>query len=122
MEYKKVPVPSTTTIKPGQLSPIINNGSDFYLVLKLNLLKLQPDDLRIKITNNFNDIILSKRLKKPNQFVFDIGRSTEIKNGKVANIYRIEFIDVNKTTSSIIILEFTETGIFNVNDVQFGQI
>lgn len=122
MEYKKVPVPSTTTFKPGQTTPITNKGSDFYLLIKLNITQLLETDFRIKITNNHGDVVLSKRLNKLEEFVIDIGRSTEIKNGKAPNEYKIEFIGTDKTTKSIITLEFTEIGIFNVNEVQFGQI
>ena len=55
-------------------------------------------------------------------FIIEIGRATEIKSGEAANKYRIEFFNSEKTTTSIILIEFTEIGVFYVNNVKFGQI
>jgi len=122
MEYKAIPSEGTSTIVPSQTSPFRNTGSDFYLQIKLNLLQLLNDDFRIKIIDNYGRLVSSKKLKKPDQFVIDLGRSVEIKNGKASNKYRIEFVDDNKNTTSIILIEFTEEGNFLVNNILFGKI
>ena len=121
MEYKKNPITSTSVVKPGEAN-IRDTGFDFYLLLKLELLQLLEDDLKLKIINEQGDVVLSKKLKKLELFTIDIGSSPDIKSGKVSQKYRMEFINAAKELSSIILIEFTDEGKFFVNNKPFGQI
>ena len=122
MEYKKISQDNTQTFKPGEPQAVMNTGYDFFLTLKLDLLELTDKDFKIKITNDLNDIVLSKKIKKPQLFEIDLGRSTEIKSGKSARNYQIDFIDEDKKKHSQIQIEFNERGDFFVNGELFGKI
>ena len=122
MDYKKVPPPDTQEFVPGQNNTKNNTGFDFYITLQLHVLTLLETDFKLKCENNRGDLIFAKKLKKTGVFTIDAGRMADIKAGKTARKYTIEFLNSDKKAESVILLEFNEHNEFLVNNVVFGKI
>ena len=93
-----------------------------YLIVNFSLLKIEPDDYRIRVTDNAEDLVLSKKIKPDQVYKIDMGFTDDMKDGVTPNRFNIHFIDQQKTLKSRVVLEVLEDGTFLVNERVHGRL
>lgn len=92
-----------------------------YLILNVKILKMHPDEVRIRALRD-NDIpVFNKKAAEGMEFKIDVGFLADIKGVKE---YRqvIEFLSVDKTPLSRIVIELDKEGNYLVNGEKRGKI
>lgn len=121
LKFKTSEPPDFNTVNPGVLNRNNNIGLQLYVNVKLSILYVLPEDYKLKVINNKKVMVLSKKLKRPDEFVIKLGKAQDMKEGKAPNLYEVLFIGTNKTTQSRITIEIQENGDFLVNNQLFGK-
>lgn len=92
-----------------------------YLIVNLVLLKVGPDDYRIKVTDSLEGVVLSKKIKPEQVYKIDMGFTDDMKDGVTPNQFVVHFIDQKKTVKNRIVLEVQEDGTFLINGQVHGK-
>ena len=121
MEFK-VPDPEPNNVIDPVKNRIIPTDPELYVNLNLKLLKLLPEDTKLKVMDNKGITKLTKKLKDPDEYLIKIGRAMYVKEKKIGNIITVMFFNGKKENTSRITIEFKENGDFIVNDQLFGKI
>lgn len=94
-----------------------------FLGLTLKVLKSQAGEDRIRIINNYNDIVISKKLKPGMELSFEMGFTADMKDRVKAHEYTIYFQSAsNKENVSCIVVHVAEDGTFLVNNEVRGRL
>lgn len=113
-EGNRVELEKRTTPAGGMLAP--------YLHINLKVLKSIPEEMRIKVTKNSNEIVLSRKFD-PNLIVkLDLGFTDDIKDRVSAYQYIITFLSKDKNPLSKIEIFFEKDGTYLVNGEKRGRI
>jgi len=99
-----------------------HSGSLPFLFVHLNVLKTQEDEVRLKVVNNLEDVILSKKLDKISTVKFPLGFTDDLKDHVAAYQYFIYFISANKEIKRKIEILFEEDGTYLVNGEKRGKL
>jgi hypothetical protein len=91
-----------------------------YLILNLNLLKLN-NETRIRITNNFDQKSVSKKVSEGTILPIDLGFTADVKDRTSAHQYTITFLSPEKSETSRIVIHIDEDGSFLVNGEKRGR-
>lgn len=121
MEFKVEPAPSKDRLELAYKKPH-NREPQLYLNASLELLTLIEGDYRLKVTNNDNGLVISRKLKSPDTFLFKLGFARQMKEKIIPNAFTIQFFNKSKEVTGQIILEVKADGDFIVNGKRFGKI
>lgn len=99
-----------------------SNEPKLFLNTSLEILTLLEYDHRVRIIDNNDRVLISKRLKSPNTFLFKLGYAHYMKDKQSANMFVIDFLNKEKKVMSQIVIEIKEDGDFLVNNERFGKI
>lgn len=92
-----------------------------YLVLKLKLLKLSEEEVRIKGVDNMGDVRITKKAELDRMYKLDLGFTDDMKDKVTANEYTILFMSLERKEHSRIHLFVGEDGTFLVNGEKRGK-
>jgi len=121
MEFKVEPTPSKNYVD-GVFEKTHTIEPQLYLNASLELLALIDEDHRLKVTSNDNGLVISRKLKSPDIFLFKLGFAGQMKKKTTPNVFTIQFFNKKKEVTSRIILEIKEDGDFIVNGKHFGKV
>ena len=93
-----------------------------YLNVNLKVLKLGAEEVRVRVTRNKGDNILSKKAEADMLIKLDLGFTDDIKDQVTANEYTIFFLSREKTPLSKIEILFQKDGTYLVNGEKRGKV
>jgi hypothetical protein len=92
-----------------------------YLGINLHVLKLNPEEARLRIIDNMTKVVYSKKVK-PDETVFvNLGFTDDMKDRVTAHEYTAYFISAEKKELSRILITVGEDGTFSVNEEKRGK-
>ena len=92
-----------------------------YLVLNIKLLVLPEEKMRIRITNNFNERPVYKKVSTNSLLVLDMGFTADIVDRVTAHEYILTIINSEKMPVDRIVIVIDEDGSFFVNGEKRGK-
>lgn len=92
-----------------------------YLGLQFKLLKLSDEERRIRVVNNFNKVLISRKVEEGSSFVIDMGFTDDVKDRVTAHEYVVLLLSPDKRETSKIVVNVDEDGIFYVNGEKRGK-
>lgn len=93
-----------------------------YLVLKVKILKVQPEEVRIRIIKDDKSTGINKKISGFMEFTLDLGFTDDIKDKVNGYKHIIEFLSADKDRLSKIVIEFDDDGNYLVNGEKRGRI
>lgn len=94
-----------------------------YLGLTLKSIKANPGEERVRIVNNYRDVVANKKLKPGFELSFDLGFTADMKDRVKAHEYTIYFQSKSgKDNISRILVQVAEDGTFLVNNEVRGRL
>jgi hypothetical protein len=94
-----------------------------FLGLTLKVLQTRPGEERIRITDNYKDVVASKKIKPGFEFSFELGFTADMKDRVKAHEYTILFQTPDrKENISRIVIHVAEDGTFLVNNEVRGRL
>jgi hypothetical protein len=124
--FKKRPVPDATTFRFD--SPTSDhekeNASNMlpYLVLDVKILTASATEARVKVIDNLNNKIVSKKIRNDFMFTIDMGFTDDVKDHVTAHEYIVYLLDEKNLKQSKIIIFVKEDGAFLINDEVRGKL
>lgn len=93
-----------------------------YLQFDLALLKLPDGESRIRVVNNENETVLSKKIGIGDVLKLDMGYTDDLKGHRQGCAYNILLLNAQKKANSRIVIHFEEDGTYLVNGEKRGKI
>lgn len=91
-----------------------------YLILNVRLIKLNNES-RLRISNNLNQKIYSKKVEEGSIIPIDLGFTVDVKDGINANEYILTFLSPEKNEVTKITILIEKDGSFLVNGEKRGR-
>jgi len=92
-----------------------------FLILHIRALTLNENETRVRIVDNNNKVLLSRKTKVEDVLKLDVGFTDDVKARTTAHAFTVQYLDADKKTISRIYLFIAEDGKFFVNDEQRGK-
>jgi hypothetical protein len=92
-----------------------------YVGIKLKLLKYLPEEVKLKVTNNLGNTVLSKKVKQEDVIFINMGFTDDMKDRVTAHEYTVRFLDDDKKELSRILITVLADGSFFVNNEKRGK-
>jgi hypothetical protein len=93
-----------------------------YLYLNVRLLKLYPEEVKMRVVKNGDKVVLNKKFDLSTLVKLDLGFTDDIKDRVSAYEYTILFLNENKEPASRIVIYFHEDGTYLVNGQVRGKL
>ena len=94
-----------------------------FLGMTLKLLKIQPGEERIRIMDNYRDVVANRKIKPGLELSFDMGFTADMKDRVKAHEYTIYFQSgQGRGNLSRILIQVAEDGTFLVNNEVRGRL
>ena len=93
-----------------------------YLKLHVKIIKVQPDEIKLKVFKDDGSAIQSKKVEEGLVFILDLGYTDDIKDRISGYKYVIQFYSAEKKQVSKILIEFDSEGNYFVNGERRGKI
>ena len=93
-----------------------------YLYLSLKVLKVTPEEVRIKVLKNNTQTLLARKFDPNVVLKLDLGFTDDIKDRVTAHQYLITFLSKEKSVLSRIEIFFETDGTYLVNGEKRGKI
>lgn len=93
-----------------------------YLKLHIKLLKIHPDEIKLKVIKDDKNFVLNKKIKESIELRLDVGFTDDVKDRISGYRHVIQFLSVDKKVLSVIVIEFDEEGNYKVNGELRGKI
>jgi hypothetical protein len=124
-EFRQRPSQSNTSVnfeERGKGADSKNAGPLPYIHVLVNVLQRRPDEARIKVVNNLESTLLSKKLDKVTSFTLDLGFTDDLKDHVSAHEFTIYFLSAEKLAVRKIVISFDEDGNYFVNGEKRGKV
>lgn len=92
-----------------------------FVSVTLKVLKVQPGEERMRVVDNRNDVIISKKIKRGTDLTFDLGFTADMKDRVGAHEFAIYFQGSDKKEISQILIHVAQDGTFLVNGEVRGK-
>jgi|APTNR8051073442_1049403.scaffolds.fasta_scaffold00003_267 hypothetical protein len=93
-----------------------------YLILHFKLLKIHPDEEKLKVIKDDKNFVLNKKIKESIELRLDVGFTDDVKDRISGYKHVIQFLSVDKKVLSVIVIEFDDEGNYTVNGELRGKI
>lgn len=122
--FKKRPVPEATTFRFDAPDHEKENASNMlpYLILDVKILSVSPTEARVRVIDNRNKKIVSKKIHNDIMFSIDMGFTDDVKDHVTAHEYIVYLLDEKNLKQSKIVIFVKEDGAFLVNDEVRGKL
>ena len=124
-EFKQRLMNENTTIYPsdGSGSGVRKTSSAMlpYLDIKLKMLKLQTDEVRLRIVNNKGQSVYGRKVKEGDVAPINMGFTDDLKDRVSAHEYTATFLTADRKEISRIVITVNEDGTFLVNNEKRGK-
>ena len=92
-----------------------------YLDIKLTMLKLQPQEVRLRIVNNKGESVYGRKVKQGDVAPINMGFTDDVKDRVSAHEYTACFLTADRKEISRIVITIKEDGTFLVNNEKRGK-
>lgn len=92
-----------------------------YLRLQLKLLKLNSDEVKVRVVNSQGNLVFNRKATEGTLIKLEIGFIDDVKDRIAPHEFTALLYSSSKKTTSQIHLEIMEDGTFMVNDVKKGK-
>jgi hypothetical protein len=92
-----------------------------YLILNVKMVKLSEEEVRLKIINNLDQRIISKKIETGSIVPLDLGFTADVKDRVNPHEYMLTFLSPKKQELSKIVIHVDEDGSFLVNGEKRGK-
>ena len=92
-----------------------------YLKLQIKLLKLNSEEVKVKVVNNNGNLVFSRKTSLDTPIKLDIGFIDDVKDRIIPHEFTVMFYTDSKSPVSQIRLVVSEDGTFFVNDEKKGK-
>jgi hypothetical protein len=92
-----------------------------YLYLRVSFLKLNPEEVRLTVKNNFDRRIVNKKIEKNPILEIDAGFTDDLKDRGKTSEFVITMLSADKEDISKIVIQIEEDGTFLVNGDKRGK-
>jgi hypothetical protein len=92
-----------------------------YLILKIKLLKLPNDEVKVKGTHSDKSIFLNKKVQEGDTFTLDLGFTDDLKDYVTPHEYDLVLLNKEKKEINHIHLFVKEDGTFTINGEVRGK-
>jgi hypothetical protein len=92
-----------------------------YLIVNLKLLKLGADEVRIRIINGNDDVVLNKKVELDKDYKIVLGFTDDVKDWVTPHEYNIYLLSSEKKETTRIHLFVQKSGEFFVNNEMRGK-
>lgn len=92
-----------------------------YLKLDVKVLKLQPEEVRVKVIRDSREVVLAKKLKGAVELKLDVGYTDDVKGGISGYKHEVQFMSEEKKVLSRILIEIDKEGNYLVNGEKRGK-
>lgn len=96
-------------------------GSLPYLKIKLKVLTISNNEVRIKATDSNRNLISNKKITAGTEVIINWGFTEDIKDKIVSNEFTVLFLNADKKPVSRIFMTIQEDGTFFVNEEKRGK-
>lgn len=121
LQFKQRPKDANTVDLDQRTLPTSGMNAP-YLNINLRILKPVAEEKRVKVTNNRNQTLLSRKFD-PNVLIkLDVGFTDDIKDRASAHQYIVTFLSKDKIPMSKVEIFFEEDGTYIVNGEKRGKI
>lgn len=93
-----------------------------YLFLSLKVLKVQPEEVRVRIKQNNLNTVMNKKFDMNTVLKLDMGFTDDIKDRVSPHEYTVYFLSKDRKPLSKVIIYFEEDGTYIVNGQVRGKI
>jgi hypothetical protein len=111
-----------TTQTPGFESHTTSSTPLPYLYLNVKVLKLEAEELRLRIENNKGSSLYSKKAEEGMVAKLDLGFTDDIKDRVNSHEYIVYFLSKERKAMSRIVIHFDEDGTYHVNKELRGKL
>ena len=123
-EFRQRVMNDNTTIYPDGTSTGVRNVSSAmlpYLDIKLTAVKLQTQEVRLRIVNNKGVSVYSRKVKEGDIAPINMGFTDDVKDRVSAHEYTASFLNADRQEMSRIVITVHEDGTFLVNNEKRGK-
>ena len=121
LQFKQHPKSETKVELDHRTLP--NSGmSAPYLYLHLKVLKVVPEEVRIKVVKSNSQVLLARKFDPNVVIKLDLGFTDDIKDRVTAYHYMVTFLTKEKSELSRIEIFFEEDGTYLVNGEKRGKL
>jgi hypothetical protein len=92
-----------------------------HLIIRVNLLKLTTEEIKVRITNNQDKIPTVKKIKPGTIVKLEMGFTDDIKDRVTPHEYLLTFVSADKVEQSRILINIETDGTFTVNGEKRGK-
>jgi hypothetical protein len=92
-----------------------------YLMIQLKVLSVTDQELRVRVTDAYGDIVFNRKVEASTIIKLDWGFTEDIKYRIVSHEYSVQFLDSDKNPVSRIYMFIDEDGTFLVNGEKRGK-
>lgn len=92
-----------------------------YLKLQLKFLKLNADEVKVKIVNSHGKMVYSRKASEGAVIIIDVGYTDDVKDGVAPHEFTALLYSEAKKTTSRIHFNIAEDGTFMINDEKKGK-
>lgn len=93
-----------------------------FVSITLKVLKAHPEEERLRMVDNYGEVVLNKRIREGMELTFDLGFTADMKDRVGPHEYAIYFQGANrKDVVSQILIHVAEDGTFLVNEEVRGK-
>jgi len=122
LEFKKRPMQDINTIELEKRSVPSTGGMPApYLHINLRVLKIVPEEVRVKVTKNPNETLLTKKFDPNVVIKLDLGFTDDIKDRATSHHFIVSYLSKEKKPLSKIEIFFEEDGTYLVNGEKRGK-
>ena len=93
-----------------------------YLKLLVKVMRVQPEEIKVKVIRDDKSTLLSKKAVQDMEFKIDLGYTDDIKDGISGYKHVIQFLSSKKEVLSKIVIEFDKDGYYFVNGEKRGKV
>lgn len=119
VQQRTAPLPTTVNLDDTRQQPA--TGLLPYVDVLLHIKTLATDEVRIRIEDSEDRVVVSKKAKAGDVLKIKLGFTDDMKDRVTAHQYTILFLTEAKVPVSRIVLDVGEDGLFTVNGVTRGK-
>ncbi|RAV97953.1 hypothetical protein [Pseudochryseolinea flava] len=114
---------NSSVVEVGGNEPRSTTGGVLpYLILNVNVLKLEAGEIRVRVEDSRGQVVFSRKAENGMIAKLDLGFTDDIKDGVSSRQYEVNFVSKEKTTLSRILIAFEADGTYLVNGEKRGKI
>lgn len=120
--FKQRPLNDKNTVNLSENTRTSSGGPLPFLSIHFTPLKLQPEELRVRIVSNTGNIIMNRKIAEQQTIKFNMGFTEDLKERLQPHEYTLYFLSSEKAEKSRVVVSVEEDGTFMVNQEKRGKL